>query len=83
MTHKQRPLGSGFTAASTADEVLRGINLKGMNVIVTGGHAGLGLETTRALARAGASLTVGSRDPAREAILGVIAARLKDYAREA
>lgn len=67
MTHKQRPLGSGFTAASTADEVLRGINLKGMNVIVTGGHAGLGLETTRALARAGASLTVGSRDPARAA----------------
>ena len=37
-----------------------------LNVIVTGGHAGLGLETTRALARAGASLTVGSRDPARQ-----------------
>lgn len=67
MSHKQHPIGSGFTAASTADEVLAGIDLSGKNVIVTGGHAGLGLETTRALAKAGASVTVGSRDPARAA----------------
>ncbi|MEO3750129.1 SDR family NAD(P)-dependent oxidoreductase [Streptomyces sp. B6B3] len=64
---RQRPLGSGFTAASTADEVLRGIDLSGTNVVVTGGHVGLGLETTRALSRAGASVTVGSRDPDRAA----------------
>ncbi|MFD5317708.1 SDR family NAD(P)-dependent oxidoreductase [Streptomyces sp. NPDC127098] len=67
MTQKQQPLGSGFTAASTADEVLCGIDLSGRNVIVTGGHVGLGLETTRALSRAGASVTVGSRDPERAA----------------
>jgi NAD(P)-dependent dehydrogenase (short-subunit alcohol dehydrogenase family) len=67
MAHKQRPIGAGFTAASTADEVLAGIDLAGKHVIVTGGHVGLGLETTRALARAGASVTVGSRDPARAA----------------
>ena len=67
MTQKQQPLGSGFTAASTADEVLRGIDLTGRNVIVTGGHVGLGLETTRALSGAGASVTVGSRDPERAA----------------
>jgi NAD(P)-dependent dehydrogenase (short-subunit alcohol dehydrogenase family) len=65
MTQKQRPIGSGFTAASTADEVLKGIDLSSKNVVVTGGHVGLGLETTRALAKAGASVTVGSRNPAR------------------
>lgn len=67
MTHKQHPMGSGFTAASTADEVLAGIDLSGKNVVVTGGHVGLGLAATRALAGAGASVTVGSRDPERAA----------------
>jgi NAD(P)-dependent dehydrogenase (short-subunit alcohol dehydrogenase family) len=67
MTHKQHPIGTGFTAASTADDVLAGIDLAGTNVIVTGGHSGLGLETTRALAEAGASVTVGARDPDRAA----------------
>jgi NAD(P)-dependent dehydrogenase (short-subunit alcohol dehydrogenase family) len=67
VTQKQHPIGSGFTAASTADEVLEGIDLSGTNVIVTGGHVGLGLETTRALAKAGASVTVGARNPDRAA----------------
>ena len=68
MTHMQHPIGTGFTAASTTDDVLRGLDLTGKNVIVTGGHAGLGLETTRALAKAGASVTVGARDPDRAAL---------------
>jgi NAD(P)-dependent dehydrogenase (short-subunit alcohol dehydrogenase family) len=63
--HKQQPVGSGFTAASTADEVLEGIDLRGENVVVTGGHSGLGLETTRALSEAGASVTVAARSPGR------------------
>ena len=67
MTHKQHPLRTPFTPASTADEVLAGIDLTGRNAIVTGGHAGIGLEVTRALARAGASVTVGARDPDRAA----------------
>lgn len=67
MTQKQHPIGSGFTAASTADDVLKGIDLSGTNVVVTGGHVGLGLETTRALSKAGAAVTVGSRDPDRAA----------------
>lgn len=67
MSHKQHPIGSGFTAASTADDVLAGLDLRGKNVVVTAGHAGLGLETTRALAKAGASVTVAARDPARAA----------------
>lgn len=66
-SHKQHPIGTGFTAASTADDVLAGIDLGGKNVVVTGGHAGLGLETTRALAKAGALVTVGSREPNRAA----------------
>jgi NAD(P)-dependent dehydrogenase (short-subunit alcohol dehydrogenase family) len=73
MTAKQKPLGSGFTAASTADEVLDGRDLSTTNVVVTGGHVGLGLQTTRALSRAGARVTVGARHPerARAALTGI------------
>nr|MDT0525630.1 SDR family NAD(P)-dependent oxidoreductase [Streptomyces sp. DSM 41633] len=67
MTQNQRPIGSGFTAASTAADVLAGIDLSGRNVIVTAGHVGLGLETTRALSQAGASVVVGARSPERAA----------------
>jgi NAD(P)-dependent dehydrogenase (short-subunit alcohol dehydrogenase family) len=67
MRHDQHSIATGFTAASTADEVLAGIDLAGKNVVITGGHAGLGLETTRALAKAGALVTVGSREPDRAA----------------
>ena len=63
MTNEQHPIGTGFTAASTAEEVLKGIDLTGRNVIVTAGHSGIGLETTRALAGAGASVLVGVRHP--------------------
>lgn len=73
MNQAQHPIGTGFTAASTVDDILAGIDLAGKNVIVTAGHAGLGLETTRALAKAGASVTVGSRDVERasKAIAGI------------
>ncbi|WP_026924006.1 SDR family NAD(P)-dependent oxidoreductase [Glycomyces arizonensis] len=63
MTQQQHPIGSGFTAASTTAEVIAGIDLTGKNVVVTGGHRGLGLETARALAGAGASVTVAARNP--------------------
>ena len=81
MTHRQHPLGTPFTAASTADDVLAGLDLSGRNAIVTGGHAGIGLEVTRALSRAGASVTIGARNPtaaatALEGVGGVEAAQL-------
>ncbi|MFC7388174.1 oxidoreductase [Sphaerisporangium rhizosphaerae] len=60
-------------AAGTADDVLSGIDLSGRTAVVTGGHSGLGLAATRALARAGARVVVPARRPeqARQALTGV------------
>src|SRR6185437_11225635 len=58
----QHPIGSGFNAASTASEVIKGIDLTGKNAIVTGGNTGIGLETTKVLAAAGATVIVPARD---------------------
>ncbi|WP_322085254.1 SDR family NAD(P)-dependent oxidoreductase [Burkholderia sp. BCC1999] len=73
MTSRQHPLHSGFDAVSTASDVLAGLDLHGKTAIVTGGHSGLGLETTRALARAGANVIVGARsvEAARDATRGM------------
>lgn len=58
----QHPLGSGFNATSTATEVIKGISLTGKIAIVTGGNAGIGLETTKVLSAAGATVIVPARD---------------------
>lgn len=58
---QQSPLQSGFTAASSADEVVADADLDGKTALVTGGYSGLGLETTRALAKAGARVLVPAR----------------------
>jgi NAD(P)-dependent dehydrogenase (short-subunit alcohol dehydrogenase family) len=63
MSTAQHKIGSGFGAHSTADEVLAGIDLSGKLAIVTGGYSGLGLETTRALTKAGARVVVPARRP--------------------
>jgi NAD(P)-dependent dehydrogenase (short-subunit alcohol dehydrogenase family) len=60
---EQKPLISGFGPQTTAEEALAGCDLRGKVAIVTGGHAGLGLETTRVLSKAGATVIIGSRDP--------------------
>lgn len=69
----QTRLNSGFGARSSATDVLAGIDLTGKLAIVTGGHSGLGLETTRALTGAGAHMLVLARNPeaARKALDGV------------
>lgn len=73
MSTAQHKIGSGFGARSTAEEVLAGIDLSGKLAIVTGGYSGLGLETTRALAGAGAHVVVPARRPstAREALADI------------
>lgn len=58
----QQPLGSGFNAASTASDVIKGIDLTGTIAIVTGGNTGIGLETTKTLAAAGVTVIVPARD---------------------
>ena len=73
MSTPQHALGSGFGAESTATDVLSGVDLSGKLAIVTGGYSGLGLETTRALAAAGAHVVVPARRPdvARQAVEGI------------
>src|SRR5262249_53021480 len=62
MPSPQTPIASDFNASSTAADVIRGHDLRGKPVIVTGGSAGIGLETTRALSLAGARVIVPARD---------------------
>lgn len=51
-----------FDKTSTADEVIAGIDLTGKRAIVTGGASGIGIETARVLANAGAEVTIAARD---------------------
>ena len=51
-----------FGAESTAADVIAGIDLTGKRAIVTGGASGIGIETARALAGAGADVTLAVRD---------------------
>jgi NAD(P)-dependent dehydrogenase (short-subunit alcohol dehydrogenase family) len=51
-----------FTAESTAAEVIAGIDLTGRRAVVAGGASGIGIETARALASAGAEVTLAVRN---------------------
>jgi NAD(P)-dependent dehydrogenase (short-subunit alcohol dehydrogenase family) len=51
-----------FGFESTAAEVIEGIDLSGKRAIVTGASSGIGVETARALAGAGAEVTLAVRD---------------------
>ena len=53
---------SAFGARSTALDVVQGLSLAGKTAIVTGGASGLGFETSRALASAGAAVTLAVRN---------------------
>jgi len=53
---------SRFGHGSTALEVVGGIDLRGRHAIVTGAASGIGVETARALAAAGAEITLGVRN---------------------
>jgi NAD(P)-dependent dehydrogenase (short-subunit alcohol dehydrogenase family) len=73
MPTRQAPIHSGFGPTTTAKQVIRGIELSDKVAIVTGGYAGIGLETARALAEAGAIVIVPARnaEKARQALSGI------------
>jgi NAD(P)-dependent dehydrogenase (short-subunit alcohol dehydrogenase family) len=52
-----------FGFHSTARDVIDGIDLTGRHAIITGGASGIGIETARALAGAGASVVLAVRRP--------------------
>jgi NAD(P)-dependent dehydrogenase (short-subunit alcohol dehydrogenase family) len=51
-----------FTRETTAAEVLAGVELTGRRAVVTGGASGIGVETARVLAAAGAEVTLAVRN---------------------
>jgi len=69
----QKPINSGFNAKSTTEEVIKGIDLSGKTAIVTGGNTGIGLETVKTLAAAGATVIVPARnvEKAKENLQGI------------
>lgn len=69
----QQPTGSAFNANSTTTDVIKDIDLTGKIAIVTGGNTGIGLETTRTLAAAGATVIVPARDieKAKKNLVGI------------
>jgi NAD(P)-dependent dehydrogenase (short-subunit alcohol dehydrogenase family) len=64
MTASTARITTPFSATSTAAEVVAGIDLTGRRAIVTGGASGIGVETARALAGAGAEVTLAVRNVA-------------------
>jgi NAD(P)-dependent dehydrogenase (short-subunit alcohol dehydrogenase family) len=54
-------LTTPFGAETTALEVVEGVDLSGKRAVVTGGASGIGVETVRALAQAGAAVTIAAR----------------------
>jgi NAD(P)-dependent dehydrogenase (short-subunit alcohol dehydrogenase family) len=68
---------SDFGATTTASDVIVGVDLHGKHAIVTGASSGLGAETARALASAGAAVTLAVRNrEAGEQVRSAIAAEV-------
>jgi NAD(P)-dependent dehydrogenase (short-subunit alcohol dehydrogenase family) len=67
------PLRTPFGFSSTADEVIAGVDLTGRRALVTGASSGIGVETARVLAGAGAEvvLAVRRRTAGEEAAAGI------------
>jgi NAD(P)-dependent dehydrogenase (short-subunit alcohol dehydrogenase family) len=55
-------ISTPYSAQTTADEIVSGLDLTGQRIIVTGGASGIGIETARSLAAAGAEITLAVRN---------------------
>ncbi|ALB45513.1 SDR family NAD(P)-dependent oxidoreductase [Clostridium beijerinckii] len=66
----QTPINSKYNFFTTAKDVIEDIDLKDKIAIVTGGYSGIGMETAKVLAEAGATVIIPARDieKAKEAI---------------
>lgn len=75
----QTPINSSYDFTATAKEVIANIDLYGKTAIVTGGYSGIGLETAKALAEAGAAVIVPARniEKAQKAVAGIQNIELK------
>ena len=51
-----------YSAETSADDIVDGLDLTGQRIVVTGGASGIGIETARSLARTGAEVTLAVRD---------------------
>ncbi|KAK1614977.1 hypothetical protein QYE76_020494 [Lolium multiflorum] len=74
---------SGFSWASTADQVTEGLSAAGLTAIVTGASSGIGAETARVLAARGAHVVMAARniaaaDSVRQAVLAATPAATLD-----
>ena len=59
----QKPINSDFNSKSEVFDVLKDIDLQGKLVIITGGYSGIGLETTKGLVSAGATVIIPAKRP--------------------
>jgi NAD(P)-dependent dehydrogenase (short-subunit alcohol dehydrogenase family) len=62
MSSSMTPIQTPFDAQSTAAQVIAGVDLSGRSAVVTGAASGIGVETVRALAGAGADVVLAVRD---------------------
>ena len=76
----QQPVHSGFNAKSTVHDVIEGISLKNKIAIVTGGYAGIGLETVKAFVAMGAKVIVPARDTDKAAnnLAGLVNVKIEE-----
>ena len=74
ISEHQKPIETGLGPIPEPSEILADIDLGGKTALVTGGYSGIGLETVRALADAGAHVHVPARDVTRaqKALEGII-----------
>jgi NAD(P)-dependent dehydrogenase (short-subunit alcohol dehydrogenase family) len=66
------PLSTPFGFSSTADDVIADVDLTGKTAVVTGASSGIGVETARALAAAGAAVTLAVRNTAAGQRVGAL-----------